>query len=274
MTHSITALPSFSWRDSRAVLLLRDSISGSRLLSLHAVLMMAGFAVALLLMLWDTRMIAGAGVWHKPAKFFFSLAVQFATVAWALSLVPPDLRSLRSVRIASVAMIAAGWGEMAYIVFRAARGEASHFNQSDLFAQIAYALMGIGALTLTVTAGWIGIVLWRQRGASLWRMAAGLGLMLGAVLTTLVAFHLSNHAGGHWVGGAATDAGGLRLFLWSTTGGDLRVAHFVALHAMQIVPFAALSGRRSVVAATALAVVLATVALFLQAVWGIPLFTA
>ena len=75
MTHSITALPSFSWRDSRSVLLLRDSISGSRLLSLHAVLMMAGFAVALLLMQWDTRMIAGADVWHKPAKFFFSLAV-------------------------------------------------------------------------------------------------------------------------------------------------------------------------------------------------------
>ena len=40
----------------------------------------------------------------------------------------------------------------------------------------------------------------------------------------------------HWVGGEATDAGGLPLVNWSRTGGDLRVAHFFGIHAMQIIP--------------------------------------
>jgi hypothetical protein len=41
---------------------------------------------------------------------------------------------------------------------------------------------------------------------------------------------------------------------------------------MQAVPFAALSGRRSVVIAVTLAVILATAGTFVQAVMGIPLF--
>jgi hypothetical protein len=169
-------------------------------------------------------------------------------------------------------MVIAGWGEMAYIVFRAARAEASHFNLTTIFTKVAYGLMGLGALVLVLTAAWIGYVIWRNRDGLLWREAAGLGLMLSTVLTLPVAFYLSSNAGGHWVGGEASDATGLRVFLWSTTGGDLRIPHFVALHAMQGVPFAALSGSRGVVLVTALAFVLLTGALFAQAALGIPLF--
>ncbi len=41
---------------------------------------------------------------------------------------------------------------------------------------------------------------------------------------------------GHWVGGPRSDATGLPLFGWSTTGGDLRVPHFFAVHLLQALP--------------------------------------
>jgi hypothetical protein len=76
----------------------------------------------------------------------------------------------------------------------------------------------------------------------------------------------------HWIGGDLTDATGLPIFKWSTTGGDLRVAHFIGLHAMQVVPFAALSGKRSVVWGAALVVTVLTTFTYVQALSGIPLF--
>lgn len=266
MPHSAISLS-----QSRLVQFFRDCFIGSRRLSIHALLLFACFVVTMLLLLVDDRTLIGANVWHKPSKFFFSLAVQLATVAWALSLVPDSVRQQRSVRIASWVMIGAAWFEQAYLVFRAARGEASHFNNSDLLAQIAYALMGLGALMLVATAAWIGFVIWRNRKGDLWREAAGLGLVLGSVLALLAGGYMSQGTG-HWVGGELSDANGLPIFLWSTTGGDLRIAHFVGQHAMQAVPFAALSGRLGVVYLTALAVTVATAAIFVQAVMGIPLF--
>ena len=38
------------------------------------------------------------------------------------------------------------------------------------------------------------------------------------------------------MGGQATDDHGLALMGWSRTGGDLRVAHFFALHGQQVIP--------------------------------------
>ena len=50
--------------------------------------------------------------------------------------------------------------------------------------------------------------------------------------------------GGHWVGGVASDAGGLSIFGWARDGGDLRVAHFFGMHAMQVLPVVALAADR------------------------------
>jgi hypothetical protein len=219
----------------------------------------------------DPRLIHGVNVWLEPAKFFASLAIQFATVAWALAMLPAAERASRRVRWSMLIMLAWGWLEMAYVVFRASRGEASHFNNDGAFAQIAYSVMGFGAVSMTVIAAYIGVKLWKHRHNGLWTEAASVGLVVGAVLGTLAGAYVSAQTG-HNVGGDISDASGTGLFAWSTTGGDLRIAHFVGLHAAQIVPFAAITGRRSFVYGAALLCTIATLGTFLIAVAGIPLF--
>jgi hypothetical protein len=245
---------------------------GSPVLWRSAVAMTVLCLVCAALPLADDRLLNGVSVWQKPFKFFLSLAVHFATVSWAVSLLAEKDKA-RTLRAALTALATAGWLEMVYIVFRASRGEASHFATATAFEGVLYSLMGLGALTLTVTTGLAGYHLWRRRREGLWHEAAGLGLVVSAVLTTVVAGYLSSRTG-HWVGGAQSDAGGLGFFSWSTTGGDLRVAHFVSLHAAQLVPLAALAGRRRVVWLTALAVTAVTIATFVQAIMGVPLFRA
>ena len=249
----------------------RDAHRGSRSLAICVGVFAVGFIICSLLPLVDDRLLLGVSVWEKPAKFFLSLGVHLATIAWGLSLLNPEVRRSRGLLWAVWLMIGAAVLELVVIVGRAARGEASHFNVGTPLDGALYAIMGVGSLMLTATAGYVGYWIWRNRKGDLWRMAAGLGLMLGAVLATLTAGYMSSLTG-HNVGGAVGAASGLPFFHWSTTGGDLRVAHFVALHAIQVVPLAALSGRRSVVYAVAMAVVVLTGLAFWQAVMGVPLF--
>ncbi len=257
---------------SRITQFFRDAHAGSRILWLNSWTMMVFFAMCSLLPLADDRMLIGVSVWEKPAKFFLSVALQFLTLAWALSLVNGTVRQWRSVRWSVAALVVASWSELVIISARAFRGEASHFNTVTTLDGALYALMGIGAVTMTLTSGIIGFRIWQNRKSGLWAEAAGLGIMSGAFLTTVVAGYMSSQEGGHWVGGELTDATGLAFFHWSTTGGDLRVAHFFGLHATQAVPFAALSGQRFVVYAAAIVVALATAAAFAQALSGVPLF--
>ncbi len=57
-------------------------------------------------------------------------------------------------------------------------------------------------------------------------------------LTLITAGTLSS-MNGHWIGGTPSDAAGLPLMGWSRDGGDLRVAHFFATHALDFIPLAA-----------------------------------
>ncbi|MCP5271113.1 MAG: hypothetical protein H6932_07755 [Burkholderiaceae bacterium] len=195
----------------------------------------------LVLLVVDGRSFNGVSVWLKPWKFHLSVGVHLLTlalVAAALSDAPGRQRALG--RLSAVAVVT-GVFELAYITWRASRGEASHFNVADPMAGLLYGLMGVGAVLLTGCAGMLGWWVARDRrfasGPVLQRGLA-LGLLAGWLLGTLTGAVVSAQSG-HWVGGTPSDAGGLPLLGWSRDGGDLRVAHFFGLHAMHVLPLVA-----------------------------------
>ena len=259
-----------NFRESRLYGLIDDIRNGHAWLWNSVWLMLLIAALLLILQGFDHRLINGVNLWDKPSKFFLAVAIQFATVSWALTKLEHKTRgTARAVYI----MVIDGWAENIYIATRAAFGLTSHFNYSTNFSTTAYALMGLGAVSMTATAFFIGSQIWRQGQRSLWQEAAALGLMLGAMLGTIAGGYMSQQSG-HWVGGQVSDAHGLTFFGWSTTGGDLRVAHFVGLHAAQFIPLAALSGDKRVVWAATAAVVMLTPLIFWIGISGFPLFRA
>lgn len=190
----------------------------------------------------DERLLNGVSVWSKPLKFQSSLIVMIGTLLLLVPIIRVEAMAGRLVRATALAVAVSSTLEIVYITLQAARGRASHFNDSTEIEALLYQLMGVGALTLVVCAFIFGWVIWWQGrpevGRGL-RMGAASGLMIGSVLTLVTAGVLSSgmiDGPGHWVGGARSDAGGLFLVGWSRTGGDLRVPHFFATHMMQALP--------------------------------------
>ncbi len=212
--------------------LLGELRSRNRVLYLVA---LANLALAVLftaLMALDGRTLLGRNVWTKPWKFASSIAVFTATMGWILpSLSLPD-------RVETVATYTIGGAmaiEIALISTQAARGVASHFNTSTPLDTTVFAVMG---LTITISSIAVAYVLWRFA-----RNPAGLppayrwGLGLGMFLFVVTSFEgwLMVFREGHAVG-APNDGPGVPLLNWSLTGGDLRIAHFIGLHALQVLP--------------------------------------
>ena len=213
----------------------RSASTGSPLFWRSAFIFLACFALLYAGTFIDVRLFNGVSVWEKPAKFFLSLSLQMATLALGLTLLPAKEWQAPAIRIASLIFLAAAIGEVIYIAFRASRGEASHFNETTTLARLLYILMGLGAVTLSIVTSYLGWRILRRSPASALSFATGLGFILSGVLAIALGGYLSGN-GGHWVGGDHTDATGLPFFHWSTTGGDLRVAHFFGLHIMQALP--------------------------------------
>ena len=187
----------------------------------------------------DHRMVGDAAVWGKPLKFGISFAVLFGTIAWVEALLSQKVRNGWPMRIVAWIMGIAFIAEMAYITYQGARAEASHFNVSTPFHEFMYTtVMGAGAVALVACCGVIGWIVRSDKQASLGaslREGIWLGFLLSFVLTMIVAMYMSMRDG-HHVGVHGEGAPTLPLFGWSRATGDLRPAHFLALHAMQVLP--------------------------------------
>lgn len=228
--------------------LLRMAWASSRPLTFVGGAMLLTLAATMVGLLLDPRVITGAPAWLKPAKFAVSISIYCFTLLWLLTFVRGRPRLVRLVAWATAGALGM---EMVIIVAQVVRGTTSHFNvatplDSALWYAMAYfVLVAWGANLLTA------VLLLLQRmpdPAFAWSLRLGVlvsfvGMGVAFLMTVPTAEQLAAEeagervlvAGAHSVG--VEDGGpGLPVTGWSTTGGDLRVPHFVGLHGLQTLP--------------------------------------
>lgn len=180
----------------------------------------------------DDRMLRGANVWIKPMKFGLSISVLALTTAWFIGHLPVARRSGRAVDWIVWLLIGAGTFEFAYITLQASLGQASHYNVADVWHATMFNLMGVGAILLTATQPMLAWQLYRHPDPAHpapYRQAVLLGLVLTFLLGAGAGMLLSQ---------VQPPEGGVSMPFtgWSFGGGDLRPAHFVGIHAEQVLP--------------------------------------
>jgi hypothetical protein len=137
-----------------------------------------------------------------------------------------------------------GWGvsiciliAITCITMQAARGTTSHFNNSTPFDSAVSLVMDI---VDPLNAAFVLVLLifalqMKYDVSRLSQLGIAFGLFLflaGSAIGGVMVVQ------GQSVVGVAPEGPGLPVVNWSTTGGDFRVAHFLGIHALQILPIA------------------------------------
>lgn len=241
-----------------------------------------GFLVATIilavLMQFDSTQVLGINRWIKPIKFASSAAIFLLTVAVYLYYLQGFEKSKSIIAWGTLVIMIA---EVFLIIMQAARGTTSHFNIAKPFDAMVFATMGLMILTNTLLVVYLTFLYFRADfelpNAIVWGMRLGLIVFL---IGSIQGGYMSSQIG-HAVG-IADGGAGLPFVNWSTTGGDLRVAHFLGLHALQIIPLFAVAlvyfqSRISIIKPTIFTAIFALfyfsffTFLFLQALSGNPL---
>lgn len=214
-----------------------------RRLIVLAVVMAALAVVAVVLAIVDPREILGQNAWFKPLKFALSIAIYAVTMAWLIG----QVRHRRRVAdilgtVTALALLI----EIVIIVGAAAAGTTSHFNIATPLNTTLWVIMAASITVVWIATLLVGVVVAINPGPDRARnLAVRAGVVLGLVGMAL-AFLMTGPredqisdfqgiAGAHAVG-VADGGPGLPFFGWSTEGGDLRVPHFIGLHALQAIP--------------------------------------
>jgi hypothetical protein len=200
--------------------------------------------VALVGIFADSRVLTGVPIWLKPFKFSVSIALYAGTIAWMLSLLP---RRSRIAEWAATVVVATLTAEMVVIVVQVVRGQTSHYNETTPLNAALWQVMGTSIMILFAAHVVIAIAVLRRPladRAATYAIRLGLGLsllgMLAAVPMVMPRTTSAGEVAGAHSVGVADGGPGLPLVGWSTVGGDLRIGHFVGLHALQALPLLAI----------------------------------
>ncbi|WP_280443576.1 hypothetical protein [Nocardia brasiliensis] len=194
-------------------------------------------------MIVDDRVLTGLPIWTKAVKFALSTLIYAVTWAWLID----QLTAWRRAAWWAGTVAAIGLGiELVIIVIQIVRGTTSHFNFTTPLNGALWSAMGS-----TIIVVWLATVL---AAAALFRSPAHdrardfairsgavlsvIGAALGMLMTQPTRAQLDSGGsirGAHTVG-LADGGPGLPILGWSTVGGDLRIPHFLGMHALQVIP--------------------------------------
>lgn len=245
-----------------------------------------GWALMLVIPLFTAFALSAAGAvhgvnpWIKPIKFSLSFSNFAFTVSLMLTALQIPRWQLRAARFVITITISLEILSLGLQAWRSAYPHSGHPLPDGLLSFTTNNTV----MALTAVVCWV-LVLYCARRV---RNQMVDGPMLSAIRSSLVIFLLGNAVGGYMLArgshtvGAVDGSPGLPFVNWSIIAGDLRIAHFIAIHAIQILPlFAyilsqmapipAVKQRRVAVAALAMIVGGAVGATFLQAAMGRPL---
>lgn len=212
-----------------------------------AAVMVVCAAVCVVGMAVDDRQVLGVNAWVKPFKFSVSIAIYAVTWAWIIAYLPRWRRTAHAAgTIAAIALLI----EQAVIVGAAAFGTTSHFNVSTGLHTAMWTTMGtsiavlyVASLVTTIAAFFLDVGTRSTTLALRIGAVVGLaGLGLAFLMTAPTAGQLDDFQGvvGAHAVGVADGGPGLPLLGWSTVAGDLRIPHFVGMHALQALPLFAI----------------------------------
>lgn len=224
-----------------------------RLQLTFAIVSAAAAVITAVLVLLDDRVLLGAPLWMKPFKFFISATLMSLTLAYVI---PRISQKSKRVQVASLTIIGSLAVELVLITWAAASETTSHFNVSSPLAIAVWSAMAtfiglvwVATMVLTLAYVRFGQDEEAMKRALSWGMAISIvGMAVAFFMTGPTSDQLADFegiAGAHTVG-AADGGPGLPLFGWSTVAGDLRIAHFFGLHALQAIPLAVLLLRKNI----------------------------
>jgi hypothetical protein len=178
----------------------------------------------------DDRLIRDVGVWVKPMKFMAATSIFALTTVWVLQIAHSNIDQTEVFTYIIALLVSTSLFEVVYISYQASHGEASHYNVGDPFHAFMFSVMGIAAVGLTASQAWLAWEIWKeQRGAGM--PVETLGVIIGLSLT----FILSTISG-FMLGGNQPPAGqGMPIVGWHYYK-DIRPAHFLGVHAQQLIP--------------------------------------
>ena len=176
--------------------------------------------------------INGVNAWYKPIKFCLSIFCYGWTMGWLVHYLPQF--NLAAYNITTIVLL--GF-EIFYIALQAGRGQLSHYNVSTGYYRFLYGMMGLAASVVTLYTAYIGLLFFARDFAALpayYLWSIRLGIMLFVVFAFEGAMMGAQMS--HAIGNAEDDDKGLPFLGWSRKIGDARVAHFIGMHALQILP--------------------------------------
>ena len=250
--------------------------------------------VSILGLIIDDRILQYVPIWLKPFKFSVSSVIFIGSILYFLKYISNQKFIYLTNKIVSYGLMI----ELLIIFFQAYRGKMSHFNNQTFEDFILFQIMAI-----TIVCVWLGF------GVYAWKLFKSTeygndlvfkGIQVGAIITFLTmpfAFTMPQPSKtqlqeiiknksqiGLVVGSHTVDekdpSQTYPLTGWAKTGGDLRIAHFLGLHALQILPILAfllnginftISNKKRILSTTGFFYLLLVVVVLVQALKGIPI---
>lgn len=175
--------------------------------------------------------VFGINAYIKPFKFALSTFLYSWTMAWFLGYLP----AINPTIFNWIIIITLGF-EIVYIALQASKGELSHYNISTPTKSFLFSMMALMATIATLATAYIAVLFFGNTVSELpnyylWSIRLGLIIF---VIFSFEGFVMGSKMA-HTIG-SEDGSKGLTILNWSFTYGDLRIAHFIGMHALQVIP--------------------------------------